>query len=70
VGKYFEKHVETECVGVPYGGTLFGFIIGILLIFVGVISLIGIDFHFWSLTIIFFGLLVFGGAIYTITNNR
>ena len=69
-GKDFEKHVETECFGLPHGGTIFGLIIGLFIILVGVTSLIGIDFHFLPLAIIFFGLLVFGGALYAIISNR
>jgi uncharacterized membrane protein YvbJ len=69
-GKDFEKHVETECFGLPHGGTIFGLIIGLIIILVGVTSLTGIDLHFWPLAIIVFGLLVFGGALYTIISNR
>ena len=69
-GKDFEKHVEDECFGLPHGGTIFGLIIGIIIILLGVTSFAGIDLQFWPLILIIFGLLVFGGALYTITRNR
>lgn len=69
-GKDFERNVETECFGLPHGGTIFGLIIGIIIILVGVTSLVGIDLEFWPLIILIFGLLVFGGALYTIFRNR
>ena len=69
-GKDFEKHVETECFGLPHGGTIFGLIIGIIIILVGATSLAGIDLEFWPLIIIVFGLLVYGGALYSLTSKR
>jgi uncharacterized membrane protein YvbJ len=69
-GKDFEKHVETECFGLPHGGTILGLVIGLIIILVGVSSLAGIDLHFWPLIIIVFGLLVFTGALYSLTTKR
>lgn len=69
-GKGFEKHVDNECFGLPHGGTIFGLIIGIIIILIGVTSLAGITLDFWPLLIIVFGLLVFGGALYTILRKN
>lgn len=69
-GKDFEKHEENECFGLPHGGTIFGLIVGIIIILVGVTSLVGITLEFWPLIIIVFGLLIFGGTLYTILRNR
>jgi len=65
-GKSFAKRPEEECFGLPHGGTIFGLIIGIIIILVGVTSLAGIDLEFWPLIIVIFGLLIAGGAIYKI----
>ena len=69
-GEDFGKRAEQECFGLPQGGTIFGIIIGIIIILVGVTSLSGIDLEFWPLIIIIFGLLIFGGAIYSLTQKR
>ena len=69
-GESFGKRAENECFGLPHGGTIFGLVIGIIIILVGVTSLAGIDLEFWPLIIIIFGLLIFGGAIYTLSRKR
>ena len=69
-GEDFRKHTEQECFGLPHGGTIVGLIIGIIIILVGVTSLAGIDLEFWPLIIIIFGLLIAGGAIYSLTRKR
>ena len=69
-GKDFGKRTEDECFGLPHGGIIFGLVIGIIIILFGVTSFSGIDLEFWPLIIIIFGLLIFGGAIYTITRKR
>ena len=66
----FGKRAEQECFGLPHGGTIIGLIIGIIIILVGVTSLAGIDLKLWPLIIVIFGLLIFGGAIYSLTHKR
>ena len=66
----FGKQTEQECFGLPHGGTIFGLIIGTIIILVGITSLAGIELEFWPLIIIIFGLLIFGGAIYSLTKKR
>ena len=69
-GEDFRKRTEQECFGLPHGGTIVGLIIGIIIILVGVTSLAGIDLELWPLIIVIFGLLIAGGAIYTLTRKR
>ncbi|MEJ2242177.1 MAG: zinc-ribbon domain-containing protein [Candidatus Bathyarchaeota archaeon] len=69
-GENFGNDVENECFGLPHGSTIFGLIIGLIIILVGVISLAGIDIEFWPLIIIIFGLLIAGGAVYSLTKKR
>ena len=64
------KRGEDECFGLPHGGIIFGLIIGIIIILVGVTSLAGIDLEFWPIIIVIFGLLIAGGAIYSLTQKR
>jgi F0F1-type ATP synthase assembly protein I len=66
----FGKQTEQECFGLPHGGTIFGLLIGTIIVLVGITSLAGIELEFWPLIIIIFGLLIFGGAIYSLTKKR
>ena len=70
LGEKFGKRTEQECFGLPHGGTIFGLIIGIIIIVFGISSLAGIDLEIWPLIIVIFGLLIAGGAIYTLTRKR
>ena len=69
-GESFEKRAEKECFGLPHGGTIFGLIIGIIIILVGTSMLAGIDLKIWPLTVLIFGVLIFGGAIYSLTRKQ
>lgn len=69
-GEDFRKSAEQECFGLPHGGTIFGLIIGAIIILVGVTSLAGIDLEFWPLIIVIFGCLILGGAVYKLTQKR
>lgn len=69
-GRDFGKRAEDECFGLPHGGIVFGLLIGVIIVLVGVASLAGVDLEFWPLIIIIFGILVFGGAVYTLIRKR
>ena len=69
-GESFGKRAEEDCFGLPHGGTIVGLIIGIIIIVVGISSLAGIDLELWPLIIVIFGVLIIGGAIYSLTRKR
>ncbi|MEJ2271220.1 MAG: zinc-ribbon domain-containing protein [Candidatus Bathyarchaeota archaeon] len=69
-GDNFGKTAEQECFGLPHGGSIFGLIIGLIIILIGVTSIAGINIEFWPLIIIIFGILIVGGAIYSLTKRR
>lgn len=69
-GESFGKRAEEECFGLPHGGTIVGLIIGIIIILVGISSIAGIDLEIWPLIIVIFGVLIIGGAIYSLTRKR
>ena len=68
-GRRFE---EGECFGVVHGGLAFGLVIGILIIIVGILTLAGIEFwsSFWAIALILFGIMIFGGTLYSIIRRR
>ena len=76
-GKDFGRRTEKECFGLPHGGYIFGLLIGVIIILVGVTSLLtGYEVvrHFWPLfwplLLIVFGFLIAAGALYTLSRRR
>lgn len=67
-GKNFGKRAEKELLNV---GVIFGIIIGLVMILVGIAWLSGIEVtqYFWSIIIVVFGLLVLTGVIYGLSRN-
>jgi uncharacterized membrane protein YvbJ len=69
----FGRRAERECFGLPRGGLIFGVLIGLIIILVGISSLLtgsGMLSYFWPLLIIVFGLLIAVGALYSLTRRR
>jgi len=62
-GEDFGRRAEKEMSNI---GVIFGLLIGVVMIFVGIAWLAGIELtqYFWALIIIVFGLLILVGAIY------
>ena len=71
-GEDFGKRAEKECFGLPHGGLVFGLLIGLIIILVGLFSLLsgvqGLRF-FWPLLIVVFGLMITFGALYSLTRR-
>ena len=64
-----ERHQkESECFGLPHGGSIAGLIIGLIIILWGVSTFLDIDFgnYLWALIIVIFGTLMVAGALYSI----
>jgi uncharacterized membrane protein YvbJ len=72
-GEDFGKRAEKECFGLPHGGIIFGLLIGLVIILVGLSSLLsGFEATrlFWPLLIIIFGVLIAAGALYSLIRRR
>ena len=80
-GERFGKHAEewgenigiraeNECFGLPNGGTIFGIIIGIIIVLVGISMMPGIDLKLWPLMLLSFGVLIVAGSLYSLKQNR
>ena len=66
-----EKHEkrEAECFGLPRGGVIFGLLIGIVIILVGINELLGLRIDFGPYAIIAVGILFVVGAIYGLSRR-
>jgi tetrahydromethanopterin S-methyltransferase subunit E len=62
---------ESECFGLPHGGSVAGLVIGLIIILWGVTSVLDVDFgsYLWALVIIIFGTLMVIGALYKMKRN-
>jgi len=69
-GKDFGKRAENECFGLPRGGAIFGLLIGVIIIIVGLQQVFGLNIDVGPFAIIVVGLLFTAGAIYGLTSRR
>ena len=61
---------KDECFGLPRGGSIFGLVIGLIIILVGLQQIYGWTIDIWPLLITVFGLLIFAGAVYGLIRRR
>jgi uncharacterized membrane protein YvbJ len=70
------RRVESECFGLPGGGAIVGFAIGIIILLAGIIylmqqaNLISSNINVWPFAIIIFGILLIIGALYVLSRRR
>jgi hypothetical protein len=66
------RRKESECFGLPHGGSIAGLVIGLIIILWGASSILDIDFgnYLWAFIIIVFGTLMVAGALYSINRRR
>ena len=66
------RQKESECFGLPYGGSIIGLVIGLIIVIWGISSVMGINFgsFLWPIVIIIFGILMIAGALYTMNRRR
>ena len=70
--RHERRKKEDECFGLPNGGSIFGIIIGLMIILWGASSVLDIDFgrYLWPLMIVIFGILIVVGSLYSINRRR
>jgi ribosomal protein L40E len=72
-GENFGRQTERGCFGLPHGGLVFGLLIGVIIIVVGLFSLLS-GFEplrfFWPLLLVVFGLMIAAGALYSLTRKH
>ncbi len=65
----FGERMEQECFGLPRGGAIFGLVIGIIIIIVGLQQVFGWKISVWPFAIIILGVLIVAGAIYGLSRR-
>lgn len=70
--RHERRRKESECFGLPHGGSIAGLVIGLIIILWGVSAVLHIDFgsYLWALVVIIFGTLMVVGALYSISRKR
>jgi len=64
------ERARDECFGLPRGGAIFGLLIGIIIVFVGLQQFFGGDIDIGPLPIIIIGILLAAGVIYGLSRAR
>jgi len=66
------RQKESECFGLPNGGSIAGLVIGLIIILWGVTSVLDISLgdFLWPLIIVIFGTLMVAGALYSMRRKR
>ena len=66
------RRKESECFGLPHGGSIAGLVIGFIIILWGVTSVLDINFgsYLWAVVIVIFGTLMVAGALYSMSRRR
>lgn len=70
VARRERRRKESECFGLPHGGSIAGLVLGLMIILWGVTSVLGVEFPFWAFIVIVFGSLMVAGALYTMNRKN
>ena len=65
-----ERRMDNECFGLPRGGEIFGLVIGLIIIIVGLQQVFGWNIDVGPFATIIVGLLFAAGAIYGLTRRK
>jgi len=64
------RRKESECFGLPHGGSIAGLVIGLMIILWGVTSVLHVEFPLWAFIVIIFGSLMVAGALYSMNRSH
>ncbi len=67
--KLMSRRMENDCFGLPNGGAIFGLVIGIIIILVGLQQIFDWNIDLSSYVIIIVGVLITAGAIFKATRK-
>ncbi len=63
LGRRRYGHERDMCFGVPIAGYTWGLLFGLVIILWGASQLFGLDFNFWAIFAVAFGLIILWGAL-------
>lgn len=63
------RRMENDCFGLPSGGAIFGLVIGIIIILVGLQQIFGWNIDISSYVIIIVGILFAAGSLFKLTRR-
>lgn len=69
-GEDFGSQVENECLGFPKGGAIFGLLLGIIIISVGLQMMFRWQINFEPFIVVIIGLFFVAGAVYNVIRKR
>lgn len=64
------RRMESECFGIPRGGTIVAIAIGLIIVLWGLFAIFAPDVNVWPIAVIIFGILIVIGALYGLSRRR
>ncbi len=64
------RRMESECFGIPRGGTIVAIAIGLIIVLWGLFAIFAPDVNVWPIAVIIFGILIVVGALYGLSRRR
>jgi hypothetical protein len=62
--------MESECFGIPRGGTIVALAIGLIIVLWGLFAILAPDVNVWPIAVIIFGILIAVGALYGLSRRH
>ena len=64
------RRMESECFGIPRGGTIVALAIGLIIVLWGLFAILAPDVNVWPIAVIIFGILIAVGALYGLSRRH
>ncbi len=64
------RRMESECFGIPRGGTIVALAIGLIIVLWGLLAIVAPNIDVWPIAVIIFGILIVVGALYGLSRRR
>jgi uncharacterized membrane protein YvbJ len=64
------RRMESECFGIPRGGTIVAIAIGVIIVLWGLFAIFAPNVNVWPIAVIVFGILIVVGALYGLSRRR
>ena len=64
------RRMESECFGIPRGGTIVAIAIGVIIVLWGLFAIFAPNVNVWPIAVIIFGILIVIGALYGLSRRR